>query len=102
MENLQIYESIIRHLAAKPISTLTFHLKSVQVAFSNGSECSMKWDLSLRLFLISLQQVHIQRQEKTTPDCIRSLLGYFSLLGWQIGECVTFEKDNLELAIEFS
>ena len=101
MDNFQTFESVIRQLAAKPITAVHFSHKLVRVIFSDGFECAMKWDLSLRLFLITLQGVHVQRQN-VTPDCIWCPLGYFLMLGWSPGECVSFQRGHLKMVIGFS
>lgn len=95
------YEMILRRLAIRPIRSVQFQLTSVTVEFENGEKCTEKFELPLRTFLISLQDVEFTRQEKT-PDCISSPLGYFKLLGWRSNEAALFQRDTYKLAIVFS
>lgn len=101
MENFQLYETILRRLTSKPIRTVHFHPKSVHVVFEDGQECIRKYDLALRLFFISLQQVQCRRHEPT-PESIPTPLGFFQLLGWAKGDIVEIELPALKFVIEFS
>ncbi|GBN13135.1 hypothetical protein AVEN_257712-1 [Araneus ventricosus] len=93
---MESYEQILRRLAARSVRNIQFQLTSVTVQFEDGEECTEKFELPLRKFLITLQDVQFTRQERT-PDCISAPLGYFKLLGWRSNEAVLFERDRIAL-----
>lgn len=101
MENLTIYETTIKRHAAKPVSSVCFDPKTVRVNYEDGSEYTVKFDSSLRLFLGILQKVDVKRTS-VTPDCIWVPLGHFLLLGWSPGDCIRCERDELKMVIGFS
>lgn len=98
---MESYEQILRRLAARPVRNIQFQFTSVTVQFEDGEECTEKFELPLRKFLITLQDVQFTRQERT-PDCISAPLGYFKLLGWRSNEAVLFERDRYKFPIVFS
>ncbi|KAG8175195.1 hypothetical protein JTE90_022618 [Oedothorax gibbosus] len=101
MENLIIYENTIKRHAAKPVTRVCFDPKSVRVTYDDGSEYTMKFDSSLRLFLGILQNVDVKRTSMA-PDVIWIPLGHFLLLGWSTGDCIRCERGELKLVIGFS
>lgn len=101
MDNLIIYENTIKRLAAKPVNSVSLQPKLVGVTYDDGSEYTMKFDSSLRLFLGFLREANVQHTN-VTPDCIWIPLGHFLLLGWSIGDCIRIERDELKWIIGFS
>ncbi|GFT38404.1 uncharacterized protein TNCV_3064521 [Trichonephila clavipes] len=101
MDSFKSFEIILRRLAIKPIQHIHFELPTITLTFEDGTNYTEKFDLPLRLFLISLQDMEFERKE-STPDCIPTPLGYFKLLGWHLGDTVVFQRDNVKLAIVFS
>ncbi|GFT05755.1 uncharacterized protein TNCV_800881 [Trichonephila clavipes] len=101
MDSFKSFETILHRLAIKPIQHIHFEPPLITLTLEDGTKYTEKFDLPLRLFLISLQDVQFERKE-STPDCISTPLGYFKLLGWHPGDAAVFQRDNVKLAIVFS
>lgn len=102
MDNIRIYEGVVKRLAFKPVRSVIIKLASVVVEFEDGQIGEWKFDLALRLFLITLQHVQYRRLQEAPPDCIWIPLGHFQLLGWSTGDCAAFESDDMKMVIGFS
>ncbi|GFT26006.1 uncharacterized protein NPIL_552071 [Nephila pilipes] len=101
MDSFKSYEIILRRLAIKPLLHIQFQPPTLMVTFEDGDAYTEKFDLLLRVFLISLQDVQYQRKE-VSPDCITTPLGFFKLLGWRVGDAVLFQREDIKMAIVFS
>lgn len=95
------YENTIRCLASKPIRNIWINPLMVRVEYQDGQVLSEKFDLATRAFLVTLENVQFQRVAPR-EDCIPEKLGKFQFLGWQVGDSVVFQREDVSLPILFS
>lgn len=94
-------ENTIRSLAAKPIESISIDPLTVRIRFEDGEESEEKFDLPTRVFLLTLENVTVQRIDRR-DDCIPEKINYFRFLGWQVGDAAEFQRGDETFPIVFS
>lgn len=98
------YINVIKKLAAKPVASVNFGGKRVKIIvnFCDGTKRQHAFDSTIRIFLISLEELSKRMSMPQDECCIPSPICFFDLLGYKSGDVVVFERNNVEFTIQFS
>lgn len=101
---MSAFEVTIRRLAAKPVRRVIFSPCLVTIEFEDGEVKSHKFDIHLRLFLITMHEVELV-PVTSSASSIPCPLKYWQFLGWTLGAVATFgliESHAKPMTIRFS
>jgi len=77
-------------LAARPVRRVTISPFNITIEFEDGGQSCHKFDIHLRLFLITMNGVE-RKSIESVASKIKCSLKYWDFLGWRAGDVVTLE-----------